>query len=69
MEVNRVGKYNKEKQIQGTKLADHKRVCRVCHMVTNMWYHCGQNTARFAMDLKRPEFVSSSQSTKEVTQK
>jgi hypothetical protein len=57
LEIKSVGKYNKEKQVPATRLADHKRVCRICHMVTNTWTHCGEKTARFAMDLKRPVFV------------
>lgn len=54
-----MGKYNKEKQVKETKLADHKRVCRVCHLVTYHWLHCGQRTACLNMEGKRPEFTSS----------
>jgi hypothetical protein len=40
-----MGKYN-NKQVSETKLADHKRVCRVCHLISYHWLCCGQRTAR-----------------------
>ena len=41
-----MGKYN-NKQIPETKLADHKRVCRACGLISYHWLCCGQRTARY----------------------
>jgi hypothetical protein len=41
-----MGKYN-NKQIPETKLADHKRVCRTCGLISYHWLCCKQRTARF----------------------
>ena len=53
-----MGKYNKEKQHPTTKLADHKRLCRVCHLISNHWQCCGQRTARVNMNGNRPMIIN-----------
>lgn len=54
-----MGKYNNKKQVKETKLADHKRVCRVCNLISYHWICCGQRTARLNLEQKRPEFKTS----------
>jgi hypothetical protein len=51
-----MGKYNNKKQVAETKLADHKRVCRNCSLISYHWICCGQRTARLNMEGNKPEF-------------
>lgn len=53
-----MGKYNEEKQHPGTKLADHKRVCRVCNLISYHWQCCGKRTARLNMEGNRPSIIT-----------
>lgn len=53
-----MGKYNKEKQHPATKLAGHKRVCRVCRLISYHWICCGQRTARFNMEGNKPLIIN-----------
>jgi len=52
-----MGRYN-NKQVPETKLANHKRVCRVCHLISYHWMCCGQRTARFAANLNQPQILN-----------
>lgn len=54
-----MGKYNNKKEHYKGSLADHKRVCRNCGLVTYYWDHCGIRTARFSMEGNRPIIISS----------